>query len=130
MVKTISSWRGGSACAETATLISSQDQLRIIAFNSHHAVLDDKPVLEEPARGARIDHMLLAQHTRGQLIRPLLGPHRQRCLDNDRSAIELRGHKMHRAAVHLDPGCERARMRIKSGEGGKQGRMDVEHAIT
>src|SRR5438045_2194816 len=60
MVKTISSWRGGSACAETATLISSQDQLRIIAFNSHHAVLDDKPVLEEPARGARLDYMLVA----------------------------------------------------------------------
>src|SRR6059058_3317636 len=99
MVKTISSWRGGSACAAAARLISSHDQLRIIAFHSHHPVLDDEPVLEEPARCARVDHMFLAQYARGEPIRTLPGCHRNRRLENDGAAVELGAHEVNGTAV-------------------------------
>src|SRR5438105_11612613 len=129
MVKTISTWGGGSACAAAARLIASHDQLRIIAFNSHQCALDDKPVIEEPARRARVDDMLLAQHARRELIGPLLRAHRDGRLDDDRPAVELGRHEMHRAAVHLHPRRERTCGGIETGERRKQRRMDVQHAV-
>src|ERR1051326_3935960 len=92
---------GGSAAATPATLIRAHNQLRIFSLNSHHAVLDDELVVQEPACRARIDHMLLPEYARCELVGAFAGAHADRGLDHDRPAVELGGDEMHREAVEL-----------------------------
>src|ERR671938_1433121 len=99
IVNTISRRGGGSAAAAQAALTRSHNKLRIVSFNSHHPILDDELVLEEPARRARIDHMLLLEHARGERAGTLAGTHRHSGLDDDRSPVELACHEMHGATV-------------------------------
>src|SRR6266404_4881424 len=106
---------GASARTRPAKLIRSKNKLRITSFNSHHPVLDDELVVQEPAGGARVDHMLLPQHAGGE-----------RGLDNDRAAVELGSDDVHGAAVQLHAGIQRALMRVEPGERGQERGMDVQ----
>src|SRR5687767_15452238 len=129
----VSSTRWGGALhaapAHASALIASQDQLLINAFNAHHPRLDDQPAFDEPAYRARVEHMLQAQHARGEARRGVVGTHPHGRLGDDRPVIEVRGHEVHGAAVNLDARGKRARMRVETGKGRKKRRMNVEDSV-
>ena len=70
--------------------------------------------------------MLLLQDARGEPGRVVAGEHRHRRLHHDRTVVELGGHEVDGAAVHLDTGGKRALVRVQSGKRGQQRRMDIE----
>src|SRR6202008_2003107 len=84
---------GGTVCAKagsaSAKLISSQNELRIVAFDVDHAVAEGQLAVQEPAHGARIDHVLLPEHAGGESIRVVAGAHRHRRLHHDRAVVEV-----------------------------------------
>src|SRR5258705_12590548 len=92
---------GASARTRPAKLIRSKNKLRIVSFNSYHPVLDDELVVQEPARGARVDHVLLAQDARCERGGVFARADRDRGLEDDRAAGELGGDYMQGAGVHL-----------------------------
>src|SRR5688572_26260859 len=101
----------GTGCARAAAaknrLVSSQYDLRIVALDVDHAVVEGELALEEPAHGARIDDVLLFQHARSERRSVVAGAHRHCGLHHDRPMVELRGDEMHGAAVDLDARGER-----------------------
>ena len=72
--------------------------------------------------------MLDREHAGGQRLGSVVVVYRHRALDDDRARIHLGDDEMHAGAVNLDPGGDRARVRIEPLEGGQQRRVDVEHA--
>ena len=70
--------------------------------------------------------MLLRQHACGQRRLVVVGAHRHRGLDHDRSIVELGGHEVHRRAMQLHPGLERAPVRMQPRKRRQQRGMDVE----
>src|ERR1051325_4715169 len=69
---------GGAAAiagASAAALIRSEHKLRIIAFHAHPAILQHEPPLQKPAHRARIDDVLLREHSRGQRLGSVVRPH-------------------------------------------------------
>src|SRR5262245_51248804 len=115
--------------SEAIALIRGQHHLLIVSFNAHHAVLDDETVLQEPARRAGVDDVLLAQDARSQARRGIASAHRNGGLDHDRPLIDLGAHEMNRAAVQLHSGGQGARMRIEPRERGQERGVNVEHAL-
>ena len=84
--------------------------------------------LEEPAHGARVEHVLGREHARGQRRLVVAGQHRHHGLGHDRAVIQLGADEMHRGASHLAAFLDRPAMRVQAGERGQQRRVDVEHA--
>ena len=105
-----------AALAHSARLTTRQNQLRIAAFYADHTIAKLEPTVEEPAHRARIDHVLLFQNTRGQPGSVVVGEHRHRRLHHDRTVVELRGHEVDGAAVHLDAGGEGALVSVQARE--------------
>src|SRR5258708_32149988 len=82
---------GASARTRPAKLIRSKNKLRIVSFNSHHPVLDHELVVQEPARGARVDHVLLAPDAGGERGGVLARAAREGGLEADRAAVDSGG---------------------------------------
>ena len=57
------------------------------------------------------------------------GMHRHDRLGNDRAAIHLGAHEMHRAAGKAHARRERLALCVEAGESGQQRGMDVDHAV-
>src|SRR5258708_32559884 len=115
----------GASTTSPMRLIGSK-KLRIVPFNADLAVADDQLAIQEPARRARVDYVLLAQDTRSERLRAVILAHRYLGLDHDRAVVQLRGDELHRAAVHLRSRGKRARVRVQPGECRQQRRMDIE----
>ena len=73
--------------------------------------------------------MFFLEDARGQGVRVVGIQHRHRGLHDDRAVVEFRRHEVHRAAVNLDAGLERAPVRMQAGERRQQRRMDVDQAV-
>src|SRR3954464_10217273 len=128
MVNVSSMRGGGSAAAREATpraapLIRSHNQLLIVSLDSYDAILNDEPVGQEPAGGSRIDYVFQLEYARGELIGRLAGTHAHGALDDDRPAIQLRGHEVDGAAVERDAGRQRPGVGFQSRKRRQQRRM-------
>src|SRR3954465_5743607 len=119
-------WAGGAACARPATLVSSNNHLRIFtarictvsSFNAYRAVLDDQPAIEEPAHRPRIDHMLLFQDTGSERLRRVVVADGHRGLDDYRPVVEIRSNEVPGSAMALHACLQRAPMGVKTRERG------------
>src|SRR5438132_8185136 len=84
------------------------------------------PALAEPANRLREDAVLLDEYARGERFLRVIGHNGHGRLNDDRTAVELRGDKVHRTAVDAHAGFERAAVRVKTGERGQERRMNVQ----
>ena len=94
----------------------------------HDASAHREFAVDKPAHGARVDHMLLRQHARGEAFGVVVRQHRHGGLDHDRAVVELSGHKMHRCTVQLAARSERALVGVQTRKGRQQRGVNVEQA--
>ncbi len=73
--------------------------------------------------------MFLLENARRQAGSSSPAKHLHRPLQNDHSMIELLVDKVNRAAGNRDPILQRLALRIQTGKGGKQRRMNIENAL-
>jgi len=80
----------------------------------------------KPADGLGIDLVLFFQHSCSKRVRGVVAQHGYSRLNNDGAMIEIGRHKMHGAAMYLHPVLQRTFMRMHTGIGRQQGRMNIE----
>ena len=92
------------------------------------AVFKPQLVFGKPAHGLRVDLVFLNQNAGGQRRFIVAIEHRHGSLDDDRAMIQLGRDEMHRATVDPHTFFKRPLMRVQTGEGWQQRRVDVEQA--
>lgn len=107
-------------------LLSRNDQGLLWRANPAHPItVQSNAVFNQPAHRAGIQHVLLDQYTRGQLVFVVIGQYRNDRLGDDRAVVELACHKMHRRAVHAHACGQRLGMGIQTRKRRQKRRMDV-----
>jgi uncharacterized membrane protein len=125
---------GGEPVLTTATQIRtrrarrSDQQLRFAAPMGHDAVDHLQRIVDQPADRARVDDMLAFEHTAGQRGFGVVDVHRDDRLGDDRTVVQDRGDEVDRRTRDLAAGLDRPPVRVQTGKGRQQRRMDVDEA--
>src|SRR5918993_1367334 len=98
-----------------------------IRVQLHTTVLQPHAAACHEPQGEGIEHVLLAQHARGQCVFRVARQHRHRGLRDDRTGVELGHDVVHAAAVDAHAGFERATVGVQALEKRQKRRVDVDH---